>query len=157
MSHPLRLEFARLLLNSHALLLGEPLADPALSLPEATRWLYEDAPFCVLAHSDELDPRFIYANLAAQHCFAYDWNEFIGMPSRLSAQPGERAERLEMLRQVEQAGFTRGYRGLRVDKHGRRFWIEDGRLWNLLDDNGVVQGQAVVFRPGNSETNPTLA
>ncbi len=87
MSHPLRLEFARLLLNSHALLLGEPLADPALSLPDATRWLYEDAPFCLLAHNAELDPRFIYANHAAQRCFGYDWPTFFGMPSRLSARP----------------------------------------------------------------------
>ena len=145
MSHPLRIEFARLLLNSHALLIGEPLADSALSLPEATRWLYEEAPFCILAHNNELDPRFIYANKTAQSCFGYDWNAFFGMPSRLSAQPDERAERLGILQRVEQDGFTHGYRGMRVDKQGRRFWIEDGRLWNLLDDAGVRQGQAVVF------------
>ncbi|KPC49146.1 MEKHLA domain-containing protein [Amantichitinum ursilacus] len=145
MSHPLRLDFARLLLNSHALLLGEPLADASLSLPEATRWLYEDAPFCLLAHSAELDPRFIYANMAAQRCFAYDWNAFFGMPSRLSAQAPEQTERQQMLDQVARDGFITGYRGLRIDGKGQRFWIEDGRLWNLLDDAGTVVGQAVAF------------
>ncbi|GAB7127366.1 hypothetical protein JCM19000A_18730 [Silvimonas sp. JCM 19000] len=145
MSHPLRLEFARLLLNSHALLLGEPLADPALSLPDATRWLYEDAPFCLLAHNAELDPRFIYANHAAQRCFGYDWPTFFGMPSRLSAQAPQQSERQSMLAQVARDGFITDYRGLRIDAHGQRFWIEDGRLWNLLDDAGTVVGQAVAF------------
>ena len=45
----------------------------------AARWLYEDAPFCVVAHNTDEDPRFIYANKAAQHCFEYSWAEMTAL------------------------------------------------------------------------------
>jgi hypothetical protein len=48
--------------------------------------LYEDAPYAVLAHNTDPDPRFIYANKTAQRCFEYSWSELTSMPSRLSAE-----------------------------------------------------------------------
>ena len=48
-------------------------------------WLYEHAPFGLLAHDTSADPRFVYANSTAQGCFGYAWEEFVGLPSRLSA------------------------------------------------------------------------
>src|SRR5579862_3356584 len=75
-------DFFALLTDSYARLLGTPLV-PADSGPH---WLYREAPFVLLAHNGEADPRFIYANLAAQECFGYSWNEFIvfGWGSRLT-------------------------------------------------------------------------
>jgi PAS domain-containing protein len=108
-------------------------------------WLYRDAPFAVLAHNGDPDPRFIYANLAAQRCFEYSWDEFLSLRSRLSAEAPERAERQRLLDAVARDGFVRGYRGLRVAKSGRRFWIEDGVVWQLRDADGVSRGQAAVF------------
>ncbi len=35
----------------------------------------------VLAHGTEQDPKFIYANQAAQACFAYSWEEFLAFAS----------------------------------------------------------------------------
>lgn len=56
------------------------------------RWLYENAPFALLAHDRSEDPRFFYANNTAQACFGYSWQEFIGMPSRLSAEAPNRED-----------------------------------------------------------------
>lgn len=108
-------------------------------------WLYQSAPFALLAHDRSDDPRFIYANKTAQGCFGYSWDEFIGMPSRLSAEAPERAERQRFLASVSTTGFIDNYRGLRIAKSGRRFWIEDATIWQLVRD-GEHLGQAAVFR-----------
>lgn len=141
------LAFAELLLSSHQRLTGG-LLDPSLPVPggETARWLYEDAPFGLLAHDTSADPTFIYANLTAQRCFEYGWEEFVELPSRLSAAPEGQNDREGFVRSVAERGFASGYRGLRVAKSGRRFWIEDVTMWNLVDDDGGLHGQAAVFR-----------
>lgn len=112
---------------------------------EAVGWLYEAAPFCVLAHNTASDPRFVYANAAAQRCFEYSWAEFTTLPSRLSAEAPDRTERQSLLDQVARQGYASGYRGLRISRSGRRFWIEDGTVWQMTDAGGTVHGQAAVF------------
>jgi hypothetical protein len=137
-------EFFELLVESYRRLLGaEPvfLAKP----PYSAQQLYEDAAMCVLAHSTETVPRFIYANRAAQTCFEYDWDELIGLPSHLSADDADRAERQTLLDAVARDGFATNYRGLRIAKSGRRFWIEDGILWQLVDARGTLRGVAAAF------------
>lgn len=136
--------FVALLLDSHLRLTGRPLLDPAQSDP--ARWLYEDAPFCILAHAHEADPRFVYANRAAQACFEYGWDELVGLPSRLSAEAPNREERQALLSAVARDGYASGYRGLRIAKSGRRFWIEEVTVWNLVDASGLVLGQAATYR-----------
>lgn len=108
-------------------------------------WLYRDAPFVVVAHNTDADPRFVYANKSAQDCFEYPWEEFVTLPSRLSAELPDRAERQRLLDAVTRDGFISDYRGLRVAKSGRRFWIEDGIVWQLMDRNGSLRGQAATF------------
>ncbi|MBM3117064.1 MEKHLA domain-containing protein [Jeongeupia naejangsanensis] len=139
-------DFAALLCASHRRLTGHDLVDPALPPSDAARWLYDAAPFCVLAHDTQADPCFIYANLAAQTCFEYDWDEFIGLPSRLSAEAPNRDERDRLLADVARQGYASGYRGLRIAKSGRRFWIEDVTVWNLVDAAGLRLGQAATYR-----------
>src|SRR4029450_9742443 len=78
-------------------------------------------------------------------CFGYSWQEFLGLPSRLSAEPADQAERQKLLDQVAQNGFLAGYSGIRVAKSGRRFRIDDGIVWELLDGDGVRHGQAATF------------
>jgi PAS domain S-box-containing protein len=154
-TQPYDLGQVALILRSHAALCGshEPLA-PGRELAAQARWLYEEAPFCLLAHDAGPDPRFIYANRAAQRCFEYEWSELVGMPSRLSARTPERDERERFLREVAAHGCLRGYRGLRVARSGRRFWIEDGTLWNLIDDQGVRRGQAAAFQRISEASEP---
>jgi PAS domain S-box-containing protein len=135
-------ELFRLLDTSYARFVGRSLAP---SNTDAAAWLYREAPFAVLAHDTSSDPRFIYANETAQRCFEYSWNELIGMHSRLSAQEPAQAERQRLLDTVTRNGFATDYRGVRVAKSGRRFWILDGTVWQLYDENGVRRGQAAMF------------
>ena len=133
--------FFELVTGSYARLIGENLV-PAGATAE---WLYEHAPFVVLAHNTDADPKFIYANKLAQACFGYTWEEFLGLPSRLSAEAPNRDERAHILEEVARRGFVRGYRGVRISKAGRRFWIDDGVVWQLADRAGVNRGQAATF------------
>ena len=130
-----------LLTGSYSRLVGRSL------VPEGAdaEWLYEEAPFAVLAHDTAEDPRFFYANRAAQACFGYSWNEFIGLPSRLSAEMPERASRQKLLDAVCRDGYVADYRGVRIAKSGRRFWIEQAVVWELLDADGTRRGQAATF------------
>ena len=133
--------FFALLTESYARLVGTPLLPPGR---DAT-WLYREAPFVVLAHGPDSDPHFIYANKAAQDCFGYSWEEFLALPSRLSADIQDQAERQRLLDQVRRDGFMSGYRGVRVAKSGRRFIIADGVVWELIDKQGTRHGQAATF------------
>jgi len=133
--------FFGLLTDSYARLVGAPLVPPGKNAD----WLYRDAPFVVVAHGTDQDPKFIYANQAAQTCFEYSWQEFMTLPSRLSAEASDRAERQKLLDEVTRNGFLSGYRGLRVAKTGRRFIIEDGVVWELVDRAGLRHGQAATF------------
>jgi PAS domain S-box-containing protein len=139
-------EFASLMTSSHRRLVGVPLADPARSLAEVAHWLYYAAPFGLVAHGLGPDPRFRYANRTAQRHFGYSWDEFVGLPSRLSAAAPDRAERARLLADVTRKGHSTGYRGLRIAKSGARFWIDDATVWNLVDRDGESHGQAAVFR-----------
>ena len=133
--------FFALLTESYARLVGAPLVQPGSD----AGWLYRDAPFAVLAHDTSADPRFIYANKTAQACFGYSWDEFLALPSRLSAAPQDRAERQTLLDAVTRDGFHTGYRGLRVGKGGRRFLMENGVVWELIDRAGERHGKAATF------------
>ncbi|HWU98510.1 MAG TPA: MEKHLA domain-containing protein [Oxalicibacterium sp.] len=110
---------------------------------DAARWLYADAPFAVLAHNTNADPMFVYGNLAAQRRFGYSWDEITNLHSRLSAELPNREERQQLLDRVKRDGFARDYRGVRISKSGEKFLIEDAVLWQLIDAQGSVRGQAV--------------
>ena len=135
-------DFFALLTESYARLLGKPLVPPGADAD----WLYAKAPFVVLAHSTADDPKFIYANKAAQACFGYSLDEFLALPSRLSAEAPQQAARQALLEKVSRDGFITGYSGVRVAKSGMRFTIEDGVLWELTYRAGVRHGQAATFQ-----------
>lgn len=137
--------FFQLLADSYERLLGQPLLPRPMAALAAARWLYEDAPFAVLAHNTDADPRFVYGNRAAQRRFEYNWDEIIQLPSRLSAEAPNREERARFLERVRRTGFETGYRGVRITKSGKRFMIEQATLWDMRDGAGTVHGQAVVI------------
>ena len=137
--------FAGLLTRTYAERLGKSLLPFGMEPNAAARWLYEDAPFCVLAHNAAADPRFVYGNRTTQSCFEFDWNELTRLPSRLSAEAPNQAERQGLIEAVARAGFATGYRGLRIAKSGRRFWIEEVTMWQLTDAAGTVWGQAATY------------
>jgi hypothetical protein len=104
----------------------------------------------VLAHDGadptvDPGPRLIYANRAALRLWRRPWQAMVGMPSRLTAELGERAERTQALGLAQGLGAISDYAGIRVDSSGRRFRIEGARLWTLLDERGRPLGQAASF------------
>ncbi|WP_410499594.1 MEKHLA domain-containing protein [Chitinibacter sp. S2-10] len=139
------LELIALMLDSHRRLTGRELVPADWPLAQAAHWLQHEAPFCVLAHEAGFDPRFIFANATAQRCFEYSASELIGLPSRLSAEAPNREERQQLLDAVSRNGYASGYRGLRIARSGRRFWIEDVTVWNLIDEAGQCHGQAATY------------
>lgn len=108
-------------------------------------------PYGLLSHSgtptSTNDPLFTFANTAALNAFGYKNSEFIGMPSKFSAKPDHRDARLKMMVQAKEmgvAGVITGYSGERVHKSGKIFKIEDGIIWNLVDNEKIV-GQAALL------------
>jgi hypothetical protein len=96
----------------------------------------------LLCHDAADDPRFTYANLAAQRLWQLTWDQFLGLPSRLSAEPAERAARESLLARVASDGFVDDYSGVRISSTGQRFLITDTVVWNVSDDTGRLVGQA---------------
>jgi PAS domain S-box-containing protein len=144
MSSPLDPSFFDLLSTSYTHFFGELLVPSTMARPgDASRWLYEDAPFAVLAHNTDADPIFVYGNLAAQTRFGYSWIELTNLRSRYSAEMPDREERQQLLERVQRDGCAKDYRGIRISKSGSRFMIEEAVLWQLVDAQGAVHGQAV--------------
>lgn len=103
------------------------------------------APFVLVSHGIETDPLFSYGNLAAQRLWELGWDEFTGMPSRKSAEVVAQSDRSEALKTALAGGWVEGYTGIRISSSGRRFRIEDGIIWNLLDQHDEMRGQAATF------------
>jgi PAS domain-containing protein len=137
--------FCRLLADSYRRLLGQPLAPEAMTGEQASRWLYEDAPFAILAHNTASDPIFMYGNRRAQQLFGYDWEQLTTLPSRLSAEAPDRSERQRFLELVQRDGFVKGYSGIRITKSGKRFRIMNATVWQLIDEDGNYRGQAAML------------
>jgi hypothetical protein len=130
-----------LIAESHARVTGRPLV-PAGSDPVEALW---QAPAVIVAHGTEPDPLFFFANRAALARFAMAADQFVGMPSRFSAEAPLRAEREALMQRVRAEGFIADYAGVRIAADGARFRIEQATVWNLLDAAGTVHGQAAVF------------
>ena len=138
-------DFLHLLAESYFRLLGRPLLPERILPNDGARWLYEEAPFGLLAHNTDPDPVFIYGNRTAQRRFGYGWDELTALPSRLSAEAPERREREDFLRRVSHDGYVEDYRGIRVTKSGERFAIEGVTVWQLIDADGRHHGQAALL------------
>lgn len=145
--------FFSLLTLSHLKLTGESIVPEGCgTVTDMMDWLYRDAPFGILAQDAAPDPRFVYANRAAQLFFECTWNEIVGMHSRFSAPETNRDARATVMEDVVKNGYRAGYRGIRRTLKGRLFWIEDVTIWNIVHDD-VIHGQAAIIR----RTSPYLS
>ena len=104
-----------------------------------------NAPRVIVAHGTEADPVFFYGNRMALQAFDMDFSEFTRLPSRYSAEAVNREERFRLLARVSRDGFIDDYSGVRISATGRRFRIEQAVVWNLVDAEGIIQGQAATF------------
>ena len=100
------------------------------------------APFGVVSHDTAADPIFNYANRRALQWFEMDWDSFTRLPSRLSAETANQEKRGAALDEVSRNGFVQHYSGIRIASSGRRFWIRDTTIWNLVTPDGEFKGQA---------------
>jgi hypothetical protein len=139
-----RADYVDLLRRSLMYWTGGDLVAPGFSPEEAARQVF-DAPFVVLSHGPGADPILTYGNHAALDLFELSWGELTRMPSRLTAEAPDRAERARLLARVSAEGFIDDYEGVRVSSTGRRFRIEGATVWNLIDRAGHLCGQAATF------------
>jgi len=126
-----------LIAKSYARLTGRELVPSGETL-----WML---PAVVVAHGTEPDPIFFYANRAALTLFEFPADEFIRLPSRLSAPPADRAERARLFEQLAARDFIDDYAGVRTARSGGGFRIERATVWNLVDPKGSKHGQAATF------------
>lgn len=134
---------SKILIDSYARLLHQTLVEGESDAIRSARLF--DAPFVVVAHGTEPDPLLCYANRAGLKLWELSWEKLIGMPSRLTAEPGERTEREKLLLESRSRGYSQNYRGVRISATGRRFLIENVTVWNLADEQGNPRGQAATF------------
>jgi len=113
----------------------------ALCAPEA---LFE-APFVVLAHGIERPPVLWYGNRRALELWKMSFEDFTRMPSYRTAEADLREVREQLLREVREHGISHDYTGVRVASDGTRFAIEGATVWNVLDAEGQLVGQAATF------------
>jgi hypothetical protein len=135
---------AQLLKDSYRHLLLKDLIENTHSDEAFARQLFH-ASFAVVSHDTASDPVFNYANLKALELFELNWKDFTRLPSRLSAEPVNQAERERLLAEVTQKGYIDHYEGVRISSTGKRFMIKNAVVWNLMDGGGCYKGQAAWF------------
>ena len=150
---PEAIALARCIAVSHLRAFGRPLATASHPPRLLAQELFASATV-VLAHdgadpAGDPGPRLIYANSAALRLWHRPWNALVGMPSHLTASPSERASRARALDAARRQHAISGYSGIRVNSQGRRFWIENARVWSLwspdASDGDKPCGQAAAF------------
>lgn len=104
-----------------------------------------ESPFVVASHGIEDDPILNYGNQTALDLWELTWEQLRRMPSRLTAEPVNRAEREWMLEQVRTKGYIDTYSGVRISSSGRRFLVDNAIVWNVIDRQGGRLGQAAMF------------
>ena len=127
--------------ESYRRLTGRQLVQPRDDLAVAL-W---HAPRAIVAHGTQADPIFFYGNALALDLFEMPADEFMRLPSRLSAEPMLRDERARLLDRVTRDGFIDDYAGIRISASGQRFRIEQATVWNIIDATGAMHGQAATF------------
>jgi len=103
------------------------------------------APKVLLSHDTTADPIFNFGNQVALDLFEVSFNELIKMPSRLSAEPLLQEEREKLIQRVKEHGYTDHYQGIRISSSGKRFYIPKATVWNVLDEQNHLVGQAASF------------
>ncbi|RJE88802.1 MEKHLA domain-containing protein [Paenibacillus sp. 1011MAR3C5] len=138
-----RAAHARLILESYRRMTGKELLQLKPGEDEAKA--IEESSIVILSHDTEKDPVLNYGNCMALQLWEMDWETFTSTPSRLTAEPLEREERARFMSQVTADGYVDEYTGVRISSTGKRFYIMNATVWNLVDGDGTYRGQAAAF------------
>lgn len=141
---PAVVRWTQRLLDSYRHWIGRELIERSGQAEFQARTLFE-SPLVVVSHGMEVDPVLNYGNRTALDLWEMTWEQLVKTPSRLTAEPVNRAEREWMLEQARVRGFIDTYRGIRVSGTGRRFLVENALIWNVLDASHQRIGQAATF------------
>lgn len=137
--------FGRALLSAQTTLQNsQPQNSPAQNSQATSQQLFT-LPIPVLAHDGGTDPKLTYANAAALELWKLNWQNMIGMPSRLTAPEEERHSRAAALNKAQQVDAIEGYSGIRINSKGQRFHINNACIWTIKDANGKACGQAATI------------
>jgi MEKHLA domain len=142
--HHSQIHHAQYLLDSYREVVGGELILRSGS-PEDDAQLLFTAPFVVVSHGGQADPIFNYGNQTALDLWEFDWDTFTQLPSRLSAEPENQADRDRVLQAAQTNGYIQNYQGIRISKTGKQFWIENVTLWTVKDAQHRAIGQAATF------------
>ena len=115
---------------------------PGVPVPETAARMLWDHPSLLLSHGTEPDPILNYGNRATLELFELDWDSLVRMPSRLTAEAPDRAERERLFQNVARHGYIDDYQGVRISSSGRRFRIEKATVWTVRNPDGSIAGQA---------------
>ena len=142
--NPNRVHWTQHLLDSYRYWIGADLLERSGDPDSQARALFE-SPLVVVSHGTETDPILNYGNRMALQLWEMTWEQLVETPSRLTAEPVNRAEREWMLEQARVRGYLDTYRGVRISRSGRRFLVEGAVIWNVLDGSRQQIGQAATF------------
>lgn len=137
-------EFLQALVRSYQHFTHRSLVEPTDDVVELRARL-DHLSAVIVAHNREADPFFVYANDLACQLWEMPREKLVGMPSRLTAESMHRDERARLLEKTQRQGFVDDYQGIRISATGRRFRIEQALLWNILNEQGELIGQAATF------------
>ncbi len=121
-----------------------PITDRQSPIEVANSLFHAD--FVIVSHGTQADPILNYGNQKALDLWKMDWQTFTSTPSRFTAEPVERSEREQLLAQAKSQGYINNYRGIRIASTGDRFYINHAIIWNVVDKEGKLWGQAATFR-----------
>ena len=124
---------------------GTKLVEGNVMVHDAARALFR-APFACASHDG--NDVFNYGNQAALELWEMEWDAFVGMSSKKSADEADeatQAERRALLDRAASDGVIMNYSGVRVSSRGTKFRIEDATVWTMKDGDGNKTGQAVRF------------
>ncbi|MGO4537912.1 MEKHLA domain-containing protein [Paenibacillus sp. 2TAB19] len=137
---------ALLLMDSYLRWTGRELVDrESLSNVTSAADLLFQAPRVILSHGTEADPVLNFGNALALKLWEMEWDKLTSIPSRLTAESLEREERDRFFTMVTANGYVDDYTGVRISSSGRRFYMKQATVWNLIDAAGVYRGQAATF------------
>lgn len=134
----------QIILDSYERWLGAPLISRDGSVVEQSNSLFS-APFVVVSHGTQDDPILNYANKIAVELWETDLATLLQTPSRETAEPVHQSERARMMERTTQEGYIANYQSIRVSMTGRRFRMDDAVVWNLIDEDDKLTGQAATF------------
>ncbi|MBD2294331.1 MEKHLA domain-containing protein [Anabaena sphaerica FACHB-251] len=131
------------ILNSFQYWLGYSVLDVSGSPLEIAQALFA-APFVLASQGTEVNPILNYGNRKALAQWEMSWEEFTRTPSRNTAEAVLQPERNRLLADAATKGFSY-FSGVRITSTGKRFQIEDGIVWNILNEQNQYCGQAGMF------------